>query len=38
VWILIEDQIAIAEQKAGIAVGEIGVDLARFEVIRHEVK
>jgi AmmeMemoRadiSam system protein A/AmmeMemoRadiSam system protein B len=34
----IEDQIAIAEQKAGIAVGEIGVDLARFEVIRHEVK
>ncbi len=34
----IENQIAIAEQKAGIAVGEDNVDLARFEVVRHEVK
>lgn len=34
----VEDQLAIAEQKAGIAVGEAGVELARFEVIRHEVK
>ena len=34
----VEEQIAIAQQKAGIPAGETDVDLARFEVIRHEVK
>ena len=31
----IEEQIAIAKQKAGLAPDERGVKLSRFEVIRH---
>ena len=31
----IEEQVAIAKQKAGLDPNEIGVKLSRFEVIRH---
>lgn len=34
----VEEQIAIAQQKAGIPSSETDIELARFEVVRHEVK
>ena len=32
----VEQQVAIAKRKAGIGLGERGVRLERFEVVRHE--
>jgi AMMECR1 domain-containing protein len=34
----VEDQLAIAKQKAGIDISDDNVLLERFEVIRHEPK